>query len=381
MRLQLSNHKISKSTSKPLTIDINISQLDENFVQLVDGHSSPASLHYLVDNAWKGFKKHMSPKLCEEGVGGTYFMMDEKEQVIGVFKPQDEEPYSPNNPKGYIPKFGEYNGFKEGIESGEASIRECAAFLLDYGNFSNVPPTDLVICQHSAFYTNGDMVVPSNNNLPSPKLKLGSFQQFIEHTGDCEDLSPFIINDFPVQEVQKIALLDVRIFNCDRHGGNILYRSELNDNTGEDVYHLIPIDHGYSLPSTLEDATFVWQTWPQAKQKLTPKTKEYIESLDAEKDISMLKQKFKDNFREEHFRVIRITTMLLKKAALKDLTFFDLANIICRNYINEQSDLEKWVQEAEKKSEGDNARCFMDVLSELCDVYLLENEFAVELLL
>jgi len=42
---------------------------------------------------------------------------------VGVFKPMDEEPFSPNNPRGYMGDIGTY-GFRKGIQSGESAQRE-----------------------------------------------------------------------------------------------------------------------------------------------------------------------------------------------------------------------------------------------------------------
>jgi len=39
------------------------------------------------------------PEMCEEGLNGTYFMKDKNGNMIAVFKPQDEEGNSENNPK------------------------------------------------------------------------------------------------------------------------------------------------------------------------------------------------------------------------------------------------------------------------------------------
>lgn len=385
MRFKISSSDTRSQPLKVQTIDINISKADEEFVQLLDGLSSPPSLQFLVSNAWNGLKKQRAPKLCQEGVGGTYFMHDEAEQIIGIFKPQDEEPFCVNNPKGFTPKSGQANGFKEGIQGGESSIREVAAYLLDYNNFSGVPPTDLVVCQHPAFYSNGDttefpLLQRTESSLKmdldeesSPKAKLGSFQQFINHHGDCEELDPNIIAQFPVHEVHKIAVLDIRIFNCDRHGGNILYHIDTNDRTGEDLYSLIPIDHGYSLPSSLQDPWFVWKSWPQAKEKMSEQTKNYIRALDAEKDIQLLKNRFEGRFGEEHFQILRITTLLLKKAVETDLTFFDLATMICRRHINEPSDLERIVKEANEKPRQ-NFADFLKIISSLLDEYLLDTQ-------
>ena len=64
-----------------------------------------------------------------------------------------------------------------------------------------------------------------------------------------------------MEEVHKIAILDMRLANTDRNGGNILVQRKPGKSRPE--YQLIPIDHGYCLPSTFADINFEWMYWPQ----------------------------------------------------------------------------------------------------------------------
>nr|GFA85982.1 phosphatidylinositol 4-kinase gamma 4-like [Tanacetum cinerariifolium] len=50
---------------------------------------------------------------------------------------------------------------------------------------------------------------------------------------------------FPVEEVHKIAVLDMRLANADKHAGNILVSKGKDDKVIQ-----IPIDHGYCLPTS-----------------------------------------------------------------------------------------------------------------------------------
>jgi len=347
-------------THRGFALDLDIKSKDDIFVQLVDENlpSKAKKLTDIVKKCREGMIHGVRPELCEEGVGGTYFLRDQNGNRIAVFKPEDEEPYSVNNPKGFSPSKETFtvtqNGFKEGIMVGEASVRECAAFLLDHDGFSGVPLTDLALCQHPAFYSNpeDDFFIAGSPNglffLSQPlgrKVKLGSLQEYIDHDGDTEDIGTSQAAKFPVDEVHKIAVLDVRLCNADRHSGNILFREDV-DSKGKSKYVLIPIDHGYTLPSTLCEITFAWMNWPQAKQKMSEKTKKYIRSLDAERDVDLLKKKFGRTIREEHFRALRISTMLLKKAAEADLTFNEIANLMCRRHVDELCPLEKLCSQA-----------------------------------
>ncbi|KAG6615400.1 Phosphatidylinositol 3 and 4-kinase-like protein [Phytophthora cinnamomi] len=55
---------------------------------------------------------------------------DPSHRNVGCFKPQDEEPFGPNNPRGLVGQLGQ-SGLRRGILSGEACERELAAYILD----------------------------------------------------------------------------------------------------------------------------------------------------------------------------------------------------------------------------------------------------------
>lgn len=42
-------------------------------------------------------------------------------------------------------------------------------------------------------------------------------QAYVKAEGDCEEWG---VSQFPTHEVHKIAILDMRLGNCDRNGGN-----------------------------------------------------------------------------------------------------------------------------------------------------------------
>lgn len=144
--------------------------------------------------------------------GGVYFMRNTAGRKIAVFKPHDEEQGMPNNGKGY-----EGNGetsLRPNFKPGQGCIREVAAYIMDVNDFTGVPPTTLVHCEHSAF------AYPSTSGKASqPFPKLGSLQHFATSDGTFEDVGSSLISDF---EMQKIALFDIRLLNCDRNASNIL---------------------------------------------------------------------------------------------------------------------------------------------------------------
>jgi len=244
-----------------------------------------------------------SPELCEEGVSGVYFLKDENDNRVAVFKPQDEEPFAENNPKNaQLHEEGYIN--KKGLHVGEAAIREVAAYLLDKGSFSEVPPT--------AMAKLGEFQ-------PKMKTKVGSMQLYRNYDSTTEDVGS---SQFPVREVHKIGILDCRIMNMDRHTGNMLVQKNNNQS-----FKLIPIDHGFSMPCTLDEAWFDWLHWNQAKVPFDDETKIYVHNIDIESDLELLRSL---GLNENAVKVVRLSSTLLKKGVMAGLTLYDIACMICR---------------------------------------------------
>jgi len=138
--------------------------------------------------------------------------------------------------------------------------------------------------------------------------------------------------------VHKICVLDMRLANADRNGSNILACRM------EDGWELMPIDHGYCLPDTFEDLCFEWKYWKQAKEPFDESTLKYIAELDAREDIRTLEQ-HGISLREGCRRVFRTCNSLLKKAAARGLTPFEISSIMSREAF-EPSPLERMFKAA-----------------------------------
>ncbi|KAH9602446.1 hypothetical protein KSS87_011846 [Heliosperma pusillum] len=313
-----------------------------------------------------GLANGHSPIMSAEGSGGAYLMLDSTgSEYVSVFKPIDEEPKAMNNPHG-LPLTSDGEGLKRGTRVGQGAFREVAAYLLDHPingrrgisgeaiGFSGVPPTGMVKCLHEGF-----------NHPNGINEKYGSLQKFMKNNGSCEDIGP---GAFPVEEVHKISVLDMRLANADRHSGNILFSK--NTETGQTT--LIPIDHGYCLPESFEDCTFDWLYWPQAKQPYSPEAIEYIRSLDAEEDIALLKF-YGWDMPVESARTLRISTMLLKKGVERGWTPYAIGSIMCRETVRKESVIEEIVQEAlEAVLPGTSEATFMETMSQIMDRRLNE---------
>lgn len=214
----------------------------------------PIVIEKLIRSTFDGLERGHEPIPSSEGSGGAYFMQDSSGQnYISVFKPIDEEPMAVNNPRG-LPLTIDGEGLKKGTRVGEGALREVAAYILDHPmgasyslddeelGFAGVPPTIMVRCLHKGFnHPNG-----YENDLKHAKI--GSLQMFMKNIGSCEDMGP---RAFPVDEVHKISVLDIRLANTDRHAGNILVSKD-----EEGQIKLIPIDHGYCLPDSVSPPFF-----------------------------------------------------------------------------------------------------------------------------
>ncbi|KAJ7520057.1 hypothetical protein O6H91_20G065300 [Diphasiastrum complanatum] len=329
----------------------------------------PHVLIRILDRIKAGMNRGHKPVLASGGSGGTYFMQDEDGSTsVAIFKPMDEEPMAANNPRGMsLSLTGE--GLKKGIRVGEGALREVAAYILDHPvqgprihsginnrGFAGVPATMMAYCYHEAFNYSGSLGVPR-------RAKIGSLQQFVNSISDCEDMGPA---NFPVEEVHKITVLDMRFANTDRNGGNILVCKE------SESLKLVPIDHGYCFPETFEDCTFEWLYWPQARVPYQATTLKYIASLDAEKDIALLHGHGWD-IPPKCARVLRVATMLLKKGAAAGLSPFFIGSMMCRDYMNRKSTIERMLEDAEANIwPGSSDVQFLESLSVIMDSYVDE---------
>ena len=58
-------------------------------------------LREVIDQILQGFNQKLVPKLTDDGTSGAYRMRTSDKENIAIFKPIDEEPFAPNNPRGH----------------------------------------------------------------------------------------------------------------------------------------------------------------------------------------------------------------------------------------------------------------------------------------
>ncbi|KAL3510986.1 hypothetical protein ACH5RR_030387 [Cinchona calisaya] len=327
--LLLTRNLLHRSSSTPCLSPTgrDIQQRDQSGPIEILGHSNSfAKTKLLVKEIVKAIKAGIDPLPVHSGLGGAYYFRNSRGESVAIVKPTDEEPFAPNNPKGFVGKALGLPGLKRSVRVGETGFREVAAYLLDYDHFANVPPTALVKITHSIFNVNDGVggIKPQNKKLVS---KIASFQQFIPHDFDASDHGT---SSFPVAAVHRIGILDVRIFNTDRHAGNLLVRKL--DGIGRfGQVELIPIDHGLCLPETLEDPYFEWIHWPQSSIPFSDDELEYIQMLDPIRDSEMLRKEL-PMIREACLRVLVLCTIFLKEAAAYGLCLAEIGEMMTREF-------------------------------------------------
>lgn len=329
--LLLTRNCLHRSSSTPcLSPSVeNIHQKDQSSpIEVIGCSSHFPGTKQLVNEIVEALKNDINPVPVRSGLGGAYFFRDANGDYAAIIKPTDEEPFAPNNPKGFKGKALGQPGLKCSVRVGEAGFREVAAYLLDYDGFANVPLTALVKVTHPIFNVNDDGVNGNSHQQKEQISKIASFQQFIPH--DC-DASDHGTSSFPVSTVHRIGILDIRILNTDRHAGNLLVRKLDNGGGRFNQVDLVPIDHGLSLPESLEDPYFEWIHWPQASIPFSEDELKYIANLDPFYDTEMLRVEL-PMIHEACLRVLIVCTIFLKEAASFGLCLAEVGEMMSREF-------------------------------------------------
>lgn len=346
--LLLTRNCLHRSSSTPCLSPTgkNLQQRDRSGpIEILGCFDQLDGINELIKAMVTAIKHGVDPIPVHSGLGGAYYFRNRKGESVAIVKPTDEEPFAPNNPKGFVGKALGQPGLKRSVRVGETGLREVAAYLLDRDHFANVPATVLVKITHSVFNVNDGV---NGNKLPNKKKvsKIASLQKFIPHDFDASDHGT---SSFPVAAVHRIGILDVRIFNTDRHAGNLLVR-KLDEVGRFGQVELIPIDHGLCLPESLEDPYFEWIHWPQASIPFSEDELEYINSLDPARDYEMLRTKL-PMIREACLRVLVLCTNFLKEAAAFGLCLAEIGEMMTREFrgnYEEPSELEVVCLEAKR---------------------------------
>jgi hypothetical protein len=281
----------------------------------------------LVSNA-----TNSTPVRTPDGTSGAYFLRDDFGRPFAVFKPTDEEAGGLLDEKHLINAI---------LPAGGGAIREMAAYLLDQRLPPNaragVPETHLVSNVANSAFSGGARVAKS-----------GSIQAYVKCDGAAESISPSLFYD---DDVHRIGILDLRLFNLDRNTENILLKKSAERGeaspvvpgrrvslSGPPCFHLVPIDHALSLPPSLHGAFFEWQHWPQGKVPFSNEILTAIAAINIDEDAQLLRSL---GFEESSVRTCMISTLWLQIGAAAGLTLSQISSFAAALLPSQPSALEQ----------------------------------------
>lgn len=232
-----------------------------------------------------------------------------------IFKPLDEEVFE-----------------RRGIEIGMGALREEAAFVIDRssGGQAYVPTTTRASIEEAGV------------------RKKGSVQQFVEGSvGPVEDFG--MPRELQAAEAmvgldnaQAVACFDIRIFNTDRHAGNLLL-------AGPRPHKIVCIDHGCVLPAwwALESSRFdAWMDWPHVRAPTSAATLSLVTQVGS--TLPLVVQELEElGLSKQAIWTLEICTLLLQKCVLNHgLTLRCVALLMTRSDPAEPCWLERRVADA-----------------------------------
>nr|KYP71455.1 hypothetical protein KK1_010714 [Cajanus cajan] len=168
-------------------------------------------MKHMVKDIVEAMKQGVDPIPVHSGLGGAYYFLNSRGESVAIVKPTDEEPFAPNNPKGFVGKTLGQPGLKRSVRVGETGFREVAAYLLDYDHFANVPPTALVKITHSIFNVNdGVDLVPIDHGLCLPEALEDPYFEWIHWPQASipfsEDELSYIENLDPARDCEMLRM-------------------------------------------------------------------------------------------------------------------------------------------------------------------------------
>lgn len=224
---------------------------------------------------------------------------------IAIMKPSDEETGAPNCPNldWREPKKRAF----EGIMPGEGPMREHIAYLL--GKELGVPHT--MSCEG----------VVCSEFIGDDKRKTVSLQRFVPNSMNfarelTENVQQERLSRVDPENIKRLALLDLRLFNADRGAWNVMITDE---------NQLVPIDHGAVLSADmiLDSINFCWLIWPQTHTALSDENRAYIERMDWSRDKQTILTLY-PNFPLNSLKTAQFCYELLKAGKNYDLTLYEM---------------------------------------------------------
>ena len=290
----------------------------------------------VIREAQNALEKGLYPILITEGVSGAYWMRGAQKQVVGLFKPFDEEVHAPHNPIGATHQgaLGQRRT-RWGCRVGEAAHHEVGAFLVDsYFGFGIVPHTYYASFTHRVFFLTQEDRLSSNR---PQKTKYGSFQEYVDGFVPFSKVYREEKDTLPLVEFQLLMVLDVIIGNTDRNVGNILVGDE----------KLAAIDHGLSFTDSHKDIEYWYWAFEMGKEPLTPSLLDLLKEFPFEE----LGWKLKRHcfISENSLSRMRERVVLFREGLLEGLVPSEMIELLHHTYLDPLMDYDTLLVEKAKE--------------------------------
>ncbi len=306
---------------KHLQIYLRNSTLQARIIQRIKRAVSQQGSRPIHERVKEGMIKGLHPVLSIQGYSGAYWMRGPGREVLGLFKPFDEEIHAPHNPVGPIMQgaLGQ-RATRLGCRVGEAAHHEVGAFLVDaFLGFGIVPHTYYAEFTHEVFYLATENRMGGRR---ARKRKWGSFQEYVAGFDSLDKVLGEETLTFPGDEFQLLVVLDAVIGNTDRNLGNIL--------VGEN--EIAAIDHGLSFPDWGYNlSSWYWSYFKQGGKPFYPAIIELMRTFPTEELIHKLRSHC---FLEEPaLAALRERVALFRAGVLAGLTPDVLEKLMVEEYL------------------------------------------------
>jgi len=243
--------------------------------------------------------------LINEGISGSYFLFDEKNEARFVIKPLDEDIGALNNRKGFATPF-DTSPVRKNMPLYRSSMREYLAYRIavTLGVSGIAPKTTLAILESEQFFdlqegiSWNEAARYSKECETQDKEKICSAQEFIPNTQSLfevlEKLQSAGLSDeeiadrFDFQDVEDANILLWTTYDTDGHAGNFLVYSKGVDSIGNEILGLKKIDNGLTFPDKNQQLRNALAFLPFSKRTLSEEGRRKIQAIPVESITAQL---------------------------------------------------------------------------------------------
>ncbi|EXC25115.1 hypothetical protein L484_003039 [Morus notabilis] len=112
-------------SAQKLIYSVFLTKWEGSSVEILGCSNQYSKTKQLVTEIVKAINNGIDPVPVRSGLGGAYSFRNFHDENIAIVKPTDEEPYAPNNPKGFVGKALGQPGLKRELVNQDSNAKEC----------------------------------------------------------------------------------------------------------------------------------------------------------------------------------------------------------------------------------------------------------------